>query len=88
MMEEYVDQSLKSAGYQWTSSEFFEWKKMMDDQKAHDDIMRRKDKISNRTTNGKFDRKNLLRRPKGMRRCLSMFHERFIIKHAKSTSGR
>ena len=65
MMEEYIDHSLKSASYQWTSSEFFEWKKMMDDQKAHDDIMRRKDKISNRTTNGKLDRKKLVEKAKG-----------------------
>ena len=65
MMEEYIDQYLKSAGYQWTSSDFFDWKKMMDDLNAHEDIMRRKDKILNRMREGKFDRKKLVERAQG-----------------------
>ena len=85
-MEEYVDHYLKSAGYQWTSSEFFDWKKMMDDINAHEDMTRRNDKISNRTREGKFHRKNLLKGHKGRRRCNSISHEKSTIKHAKYTS--
>ena len=85
-MEEYVDQYLKNGGYQWTSSEFFDWKKMMDDLNAHEDMTRRKDKFSNRTRKGKFDRKNSLKGHKGRRHCDNICHKKSTIKHAKSTS--
>ena len=55
-IEQYVDQYLKSAGYAMTSSEFFEWKKMIDDQNKHEVMERKKGKISNHMSNGKLDR--------------------------------
>ena len=64
-IEEYIDQYLKSAGYQWKSSEFFEWKNMMDDLHTDEERNRRKDKISNRMSKGKLDRKKLVERAQG-----------------------
>ena len=43
-IEQYIDQYLKSAGYAMTSSEFFEWKKMIDDQNKHEDMERKKER--------------------------------------------
>ena len=85
MIEEYIDQYLKSAGYQMTSSEFFEWKNMIDDLNKHEDMGRRKVKISNLTRNRKFDRNNSLKR--GRKHCTTIGHTKSTIKPAKSTSG-
>ena len=59
-IEQYVDQYLKSAGYAMTSSEFFEWKKMIDDQNKREDMERKKGKIYNLSSNGKLDRRKLV----------------------------
>ena len=59
-IEQYIDQYLKSAGYEMTSSEFFKWKKMLDDLNMHEDMGRKKGKISNLTSNGKIDRRKLV----------------------------
>ena len=85
-IKQYIDQYLKSAGYQMTSSEFFEWKNMIDDLNKHEDMGTRKDKISNITRNGKFDRKNLLKGHKGRKHCTTISHAKSTIKPAKSTS--
>ena len=59
-IKQYIDQYLKLTGFAMTSSEFFEWKKMIDDQNKHEDMERKIDKISNLMSNGKLDRRKLV----------------------------
>ena len=63
-IEQYIDQYLKLAGYAMTSSEIFEWKKMIDDLNKHEVMERKKGKISNHTSNRKLDRRKLVENEK------------------------
>ena len=53
-LEQYIDQYLKSAGFDMTTNnEFYEWKKCIDNQNIKEDKGRKKGEITNSTSKGK-----------------------------------
>ena len=59
-IEQYVDQYLKSAGFEMTSREFYLWKNSIDNQKMEEDKGRKKGQVSNSISKGKIDRRKLV----------------------------
>ena len=86
-LKQYIDQYLKSAGFNMTSNEFYKWKKCIDNQNIKEDKGRKKARSQTQQARERIIEENSLKRQNGRKHHTTRGHAKATSKPAKATSG-